>query len=132
MSVLLALFLVVHASIHIGYICGPVWPFEAVDPWPVTTLGVSAATISGLGSSLIVVSFVAFLLAALAAIRLLPSRLWRPLIVLAAGASAVVLVIFATPWTLPGLAVDVVLLWATLARGWEPRRRPDTPRAMTA
>ena len=39
--------------------------------------------------------------------------------------------LFITPWTLPGLAIDAVLLWATLVRGWRPTRflgAPATPR----
>ena len=35
-------------------------------------------------------------------------------------ASAIVLVLFVTPWTLPGLAIDAVLLWAALVQSWQP------------
>jgi hypothetical protein len=35
-------------------------------------------------------------------------------------ASAIVLTLFVTPWTLPGLAIDAVLPWATLVAGWHP------------
>jgi len=119
MSLLLALFLVVHASIHIGYICGPAWPFVATDPWLVTGLGASPDTVRTVGIALVLVTFFADLLAAVTAMGLLRS-LWKPLIVVASVASAIVLVVFVTPWTLPGLAIDAVLIWATLVQGWQP------------
>ena len=65
--ILLALFLVVHASIHIGYICGPAWPFVATDPWLVTLLGANPDTVRSVGIALVLVTLVAFVLAAVAA-----------------------------------------------------------------
>jgi hypothetical protein len=121
MSILLALFLVVHASIHIGYICGPAWPFVETDPWLVTGLGASSDTVRAAGVVLVLVTFVAFVLAAVTTTGFGRSA-WKPLIVVASLASAIVLLLFVTPWTLPGLAIDVVLLWATLVRGWRPTR----------
>ena len=122
MPFLLAVFLVVHASIHIGYICGPAWPFVATDPWLVTVFGASPDAVRTVGIALVVVTFVAYLLAALTVVGLLPRAAWKPLVAVAAMASAIVLTLFITPWTLPGLAIDAVLLWATLVRGWRPTR----------
>ena len=119
MSLLFALFLIVHASIHIGYICGPAWPFVATDPWLVTSLGANPDTVRTVGIVLVLVSFAGFLLAAVAATGL-GRRPWKPLVIVASGASAIVLTIFITPWTLPGLAIDAVLLLATLIGGWRP------------
>ena len=34
--------------------------------------------------------------------------------------AAIVLALFITPGTMPGLAIDAVLLWAVLARKWRP------------
>lgn len=136
MSLLLALFLVVHGGVHIAYICGPAWPFALTEPWLVTGVGAAAESVRAAGIALALVTFFGFLLAALAAVGLIPARLWRPLVVTAAVASGVVLVLFITPGTLPGLAIDAVLLWAVLAKGWRPnplfgRRaragRPVTP-----
>jgi len=121
MSLLTALFLVVHAFIHISYVCGPVWPFVATDPWLVTSLGASPETVRTVGIALVLVTFVAYLLAAVTTTGFLRS-LWKPFIVVASVASAIVLVLFVTPWTLPGLAIDAVLLWATLVQGWHPTR----------
>jgi hypothetical protein len=119
MSILLALFLVVHASIHIGYICGPAWPFVATDPWLVTLLGANPDEVRSVGIALVLVTLVAFVLAAVAGTGLV-RYLWKPLVVVASVASAIVLLLFITPWTLPGLAIDAVLLWATLVWGWRP------------
>jgi hypothetical protein len=120
MSLLLALILVVHASIHIGYICGPAWPFVAADPWLVTVFGAGSGEVRAVGIAIVVVTFVAYILAAATAVGLLPRRLWAPLIVVASVASAIVLTLFITPWTVPGLAVDAILIWATLVQGWQP------------
>jgi hypothetical protein len=119
MSILLALFLVVHASIHIGYICGPAWPFAAGDPWLVALCGADPDTVRLVGIALVAVSFLGYLLAAMAATGFVPS-LWKPLIVVASLASAAVLVIALTAWTLPGIAVDAALLCLTLGGGWRP------------
>lgn len=120
MPLLLALFLVVHACIHIGYVCGPAWPFVATDPWLVTALGASPVTVHTVGIALVVVTFVAYLLAALTVVGLLPRAAWKPLVAVAAMTSAIVLTLFITPWTLPGLVIDAVLLWAMVIAGWHP------------
>lgn len=132
MSLLFALFLVVHGSIPIGYICGPAWPFAAADPWAVTLLGASPDGVRAVGIGLVLLSFFGYLLAAVAATGV--ARALLPLlIVVASVASAAVLIMFATVWTLPGLAIDAVLLWATLVRGWRPtpffgrERQASTP-----
>ena len=133
MSRLLALFLVAHAAVHIGYICGPAWPFAAADPWPVSVLGASPDATRSVGIALVVVRLAAFLLAAAAGAGTGRS-LWRPVVVVASVASGTVLVLFVTPWTLPGIAIDLVLLWATLVAGWRPtpvfgRARQTAPEA---
>jgi hypothetical protein len=127
MSFLLALFLVVHASIHIGYICGPAWPFVATDPWLLTAVGASSDAARTVGIALVLVAFVAYMLAAVTVTGFARS-LWRPLIVVASVASAIVLVLFGTPWTLPGLAIDAALLWATLVQGRRPAPVFDSAR----
>jgi len=119
MPLLLAVFVVVHASIHIGYICGPAWPFVATDPWLVTLLDASPDTVRTVGVALVLVSFVAYLLAAVAATGFVRS-LWKALIVTASVASAIVLILLVTPRTLPGIAIDAVLVWAPLVGGWRP------------
>jgi hypothetical protein len=122
MVLLVAAFLVVHGSIHIGYVCGPSWPFQEGDPWPITLLGLASGSARDDGAALVLVAFLAFLFAAVAAVGPLPARLWRPLVVVGSVASAILLVIFATPWTVPGLLIDVVLLWAVVVGRWRPAR----------
>ena len=122
MSLLIALFLVVHGGIHVGFLCSRSWPFEPGDPGLVSGLGVASDTAAVVGAVLALVAFLGFLLAGLAAVGLLPARLWRPLVVAASVASATVLVLFVTPGTLPGLVIDGVLLWAVGVRGWRPKR----------
>lgn len=136
MSLLIALFLVVHGGIHVGYLCSRSWPFESGDPWLVTGLGAAAEAVAVVGAALVLVAFFGFLLAALTAVGLLPARLWRPLIAVAAVASAATLVLFITPGTVPGLVIDAVLLGAVLGRGWKPEpfigRRARAGRPVTS
>jgi hypothetical protein len=118
MSRLLAPFLVVHGAIHIGYICGPAWPFVAADAWPVTLFGVDPGALRAMGIALALSAFLGYLLAAVSA-GFAPS-IWPLVLPVAAAASAIVLILFVTPWTLPGLAIDAVLLFATFGRAWRP------------
>jgi hypothetical protein len=118
-SLLFALFLVVHGGIHVGYACSQSWPFVPGDPWLVTGLGADPGTVHAVGVALVVVTFIAWLLAALSATGV-GSRLWAPLVVVAAVTSAILLTVFITPWTLPGLAIDAALLWAVVGRSWRP------------
>jgi hypothetical protein len=122
MPLLLALFLVVHGGIHVGYVCGRSWPFAATDPWLVTGVGASSDAVSTVAVALVLVTFFAYLFAALTIAGIvLPRILWAPPTVVGSVASAVLLVVFVTPGTLPGLAIDAVLLWATVVRPWRPR-----------
>jgi hypothetical protein len=118
MSRLLAPFLVVHGAIHIGYICGPAWPFVAADPWLVTLFGIDPGSVRAIGIALALVAFLGYLLAAASA-GFAPS-VWPVVLPVAAVASATLLLLVVTPWTLPGLAIDAVLLFATFGRGWRP------------
>ena len=74
MSALLALLLILHGGIHIGFVCGAgAWPFPATDSWLVGPLGAgSSEALVCLGGGLAITAFLAFLGAALAGIGLLP------------------------------------------------------------
>lgn len=122
MSLLIALVLVVHGGIHVGFLCSRSWPFEPGDAWLATALGADPDAVAGIAAALVLVAFFGFLFAGLTAVGLLPARLWRPLVVVAAAASAVVLVLYVTPATLPGLAIDAGLVWSVGVRGWRPKR----------
>jgi hypothetical protein len=130
MSRLLALFLVIHAAIHIGYVCGPAWPFTASDPWLVTLVGVGPTTVRTIGVALALMAFVGYLLAAVTATGFARS-LWPVFLPVAAAASAIMLVLFVTPGTLPGVAIDALLLAATFVGGWRPTSFPARPRRLS-
>jgi hypothetical protein len=115
MSLLLGLFLVVHGGVHIGFLCSRSWPFAAGDSWLVAGLGAGPDAVNTIAAALVIVTFVAFLLAGLTAAAPLPRAFWAPLVTVASIASAIVLVVFVTPGTLPGLAIDAVLLWTALS-----------------
>ncbi len=141
MSLLFALFLVVHGGIHIGYLCSRSWPFQAGDPWLVTSFGASADTVGSVAAVLVLMAFFAFLLAGLAVAGIVvPRAVWAPLIVLGSVASAIVLVVYITLGTVPGVVVDALLVWAVLVAGWRPTpffgreraRHDDRPRAIGA
>jgi hypothetical protein len=139
MALALAAFLVIHGAIHVGFLCGADWPFEPGDPWLVTSLGLAPGGVQDAGAVLAIVAFLAFLLAAPTVVGVPPARLWRPLVAIGSVASAILLVVFVTPWTLPGIAIDVVLLWTAVVRGRRPapilRRRaargPEAGRPVT-
>ena len=120
MALLLAAFLVVHGAIHVGFLCGADWPFEPGDPWLVGALGLAPGGVRDAGAVLALVAFLAFLFAAPMAVGVPPARLWRPLVAIGSVASAILLVVFVTPWTLPGIAIDLVLVWAVAVRGRRP------------
>jgi hypothetical protein len=118
MSRLLGPFLVVHGAIHIGYICGPAWPFATADPWLVTVFGVDPGTLRAVGIALALTAFLGYLLAAVSAG--FAASIWPVALPVAALASTTLLLLVVTPWTLPGIAIDAGLLFATFARGWRP------------
>jgi hypothetical protein len=140
MALLLAAFLIVHGGIHMGFLCGGDWPFEPGEPWLVTMLGAASPAVHDAGAVLVLVAFFAFLVAAPAALRLLPAASWRAAVAVGSIASAIALVLFVTPWTLPGIAIDALLVWAVVVRGRRPgpvlRRRagrePEAGRPVTA
>ncbi len=115
MSLLLGLFLVLHGGVHVGYLCSRSWPFAAGDPWLVTGLGAGSDAVNAIAAAVVIVTFFSFLLAGLATAAPLPRAFWAPLVTGGSIASAIVLVVFVTPGTLPGLAIDAALLWAVLS-----------------
>ena len=129
MKFLLGLFLIGHALIHASYLSpapprtadGPEWPFEMAKSWLVTGAGLDPALVRALGTALVLTTIVLLVAAGLATVGwLVPSALWSPLVVGGAVASAMTLTVFFHPWIVLGLAIDAVLLWATLVAGWSP------------
>ena len=125
---LVALFLVVHAAIHLSYLsprpmataAGPTWPFDLRRSWILSPLGAPDAATRALGLALVALTMAGFLLAASVVLGLAPSGLWLPAITIGAVASMGVLVLFFHPWLVVGVVVDVFLLFVVLAGGWSP------------
>ncbi len=128
MKFLLAAFLAAHGLIHLSYLSpapprtagGPEWPFDVTHSWLVTAIGMDAAAMRPLATALVIVTTVALLGAAAVAMGWLSSTLWLPLLVAGTIGSLVTLAIFFHPWLVLGIAIDLVLLWATLVGGWAP------------
>ncbi len=51
---------------------------------------------------------------------LLPNRWFRPLVTVAASASALLFVLFAGVWSLLPLGIDALILWLALGQNWTP------------
>ena len=123
-----AAFLLAHAGIHALFLSppppvtagGPAWPFATASSWLVTRFGVDQSGMRDIAFALVAVVIGAFALAAIVAIGVGPASLWLPAVVIGSMASLGVLAICFHPWLLLGVAIDVVLLAATLVFGWIP------------
>ena len=120
--------LLAHAAIHVAFIApppaatadGPAWPFTTHDSWLFSRLGVGANEAHLVALALVAVTLAGFAFAALVAVGIAPSWLWTPAVVTGAVASLAMLIAFFHPWLVLGVAIDVVLLWASLAASWAP------------
>jgi hypothetical protein len=120
MPLLIALTLIGHAGMHIGAVaCGLL--FASTPPSIVTETGVDFDAVKAIAVVLTSVTVAGYLFAAMAGAGIfVPRSWWRPLVVIASVASATMLVaLFSLP-VVPGLAIDAVLVWAVLARSWQP------------
>jgi len=130
---LLAGFLVAHAAIHVAFLTpvppatasGPSWPFSTSGSWVVTRLGIEPDTARVLALALIALTCARFGLAALVAVGVLASGMWVPALVVGSVASLGLLVVFFHPWLVLGMAIDLALLWVSLAMDWS--AGPPTP-----
>jgi hypothetical protein len=129
MRIVLGLFLMGHALIHLGYLSpvpprtagGPEWPFEMSKSWLVTNVGLSADLIRPIGPVLVAITVVVLLAAGLATLRVVvPHEWWQALVLTGAVASLITLALFFHPWLLFGVAIDAALLYLVLINGWDP------------
>ena len=120
MSVLIALVLVGHALMHVGAVsCGLL--FSSTPPWIVTGAGLDLGLVTSSAVVLTSLTVAGYLLAALAAAGVaVPRAWWRPLVVVASIASAVLLAGLFSPAAVPGLVLDAIFVWAVLGRSWQP------------
>ena len=126
---LLAVLLFAHGWVHLLFVfpqpepaaAGPAWPFDMAQSWLVTRLGVDVSVVRPVGMAVMAVTFVGFLLAALATVGLVvPTSWWGGLVVGAAAGSIVLMSIFFSPSLVLGVAIDVVLVWVVVASLWSP------------
>lgn len=123
-----AAFLAAHGLIHVAFLQrppaptpgGPAWPFSLQDTWLGDRLGLGSAGRRAIGTGLVLVTLVAWGLAAFAALGVGPAALWPASVALGAVASATVLVAWFHRWLVLGIAIDIGLLWAVLIAGWVP------------
>jgi hypothetical protein len=129
MRIVLGLFLVGHALVHLGYLSpvppqsagGPEWPFEMSKSWLVTNVGFSADLVRPIGTVLVAITVVLLLGAGLATLRfVVPHEWWQALVLTGAVASLITLALFFHPWLLFGVAIDAALLYLVLINGWDP------------
>lgn len=126
--VLVASFLLAHAAIHLAFVApsppvtadGPAWPFTTNDSWLLPRLGLDPAAMRVVAGALVAATLIALVIAALAAIGVVPAGLWVPALTVGAIASLGLLVAFFHPWLALGIAIDVGLLWAGFVAGWMP------------
>lgn len=120
MSVLIALVLVGHALMHVGAVsCGLL--FSSTPAGIVTGTGLDLGLVRSSAVLLTTLTVAGYLLAALAAVGIaVPRGWWRPLVVVASVASAVLLAGLFSPPALPGLVLDALFVGAVLGRSWQP------------
>jgi hypothetical protein len=127
-KILVGVFLLAHAGIHVSFISprpaqttgGPAWPFDLAHSWLLTPLGLGPDVTRVLGLALLAVTVGSFALAALAAIGPAPAGMWMPAIVVGAIGSIGLLGVFFHPWLVLGIVIDLVLVWAVSIARWQP------------
>ena len=129
MSWLPAILLLAHGLIHASFISprppatagGPEWPFELSRSWLLSPLGLDGEASRAVGLLLLVVTVVAFSVAAASAAGIWAQPLFVPAVGAGATASLALLVLFFHPWLVLGIAIDAVLLWAAFVARWTPQ-----------
>ncbi len=129
---LLAALLFAHGWVHVMFVFpapeaasategGLAYPFEMGRSWLITNAGLDAGTIRTIGIVVVVVTFVAFLLAALSTVGwLVPSGWWNGLLLGAAASSTLLLALFFSPALLLGFAINAALWVLVIASIWSP------------
>jgi hypothetical protein len=123
---LLAALLVGHGLVHGLYLLPQEqspsgWPFDMGRSWLLTSLGIDPGTTRILGTVLIAVVAIGFVLGGLATLDMLVPAVWWPaLMVGSAAVSVLLLVLYFDPQLVLGLAIDAALLWIVLASTWRP------------
>ncbi len=97
------------------------WPFDMDRSWLISQVGLDGDFVRIAGLAVMLVVFIAAVLAALSTAGLLvPAEWWPGLVVAAASSSALLLAMFFAPALLLGFAIDAALLWLVIASAWSP------------
>lgn len=97
------------------------YPFDFGRSWLIRRAGVDAGLVRTVGLVVMVATFVASLLAALATVGIIvPVEWWAPLMLAAAAASTLTLALFYSPALILGFAIDALMAVLVLAGIWSP------------
>lgn len=118
----LAAFVLAHAGIHASFVSprppakpgAPAWPFELSRSWLLSPLGASATTLRAVGRALVAVTIVAFGIAALGILDVVPPDLGLFGTLVGATGSVALLGLFFHPWLVLGIGIDIGLVWLAL------------------
>jgi hypothetical protein len=129
---LLAGLLFAHGWVHLMFVFpvpeatpatanGLAYPFQMGRSWLITNAGMDAGAVRTVGTLMMIVTFAASLLAALATVGwFVPAGWWSGLVLAASGSSAVLLAIFFSPALALGFVIDAALWILVLASIWSP------------
>jgi hypothetical protein len=126
MTLLFGLFLVAHGLVHGMFIvprppdAGANWPFDPAESWLLNRFGGEPDSAGPIAAVLVAVTAVTFILTALTVIGVLPAEWLRPIAIVSASSSLILLGVFFHPWLVIGVAIDVAVLWAVGLNGWVP------------
>ncbi len=129
---LLAALLFAHGWVHVMFVFptpeaasatagGLAYPFDMGRSWLISNAGLDAGMIRTIGIVVMVVTFVAFLLAALSTVGwLVPTGWWDGLVLGAAASSTLLLALFFSPALLLGFVINAALWVLVMASVWSP------------
>jgi hypothetical protein len=131
LKIALAIFLIAHGLVHSILAIAPnpsdsdAKPgafFTAVErSWLLPQLGLNATTIRWVGIILVALSTIGFILAGLGILGVPGlNTIWRPVSVISAFLSLLLLILFWHPWLIVGVLIDIGILLALLWAKWPP------------
>ncbi len=121
-----------HGLIHLGFVSprpapspgAPPWPFDVERSWLFGAIGLDAGVVRTLAWVLVAAVVAGYVVAALAAVPILPAWLFAPAAVVGSLASLILLLVLFHPWLVIGIAIDAALLWAVIVANWAPAQAP--------
>jgi len=129
---LLAALVFAHGWVHVMFVFpapeatpatagGLAYPFDMGRSWLISNIGLDAGMVRAIGVVVMVVTFAAFLLAALSTMGwLVPTGWWEGLLLGAAASSTLLLALFFSPALLLGFVINAAIWVLVLASIWSP------------